>query len=139
MAVAQTPLPLIRPSQPEIYPAGFQPPESSFIVVPTGKCLCGEIRLSCTDEPVFTVSEGLERRTPPADSSHRSRLTRQAIRHCHDCRRMSNFQTFQVPKQTFRLEAGTPKVYTKVSDFGRIGLQPCHGAMPGGAWLGRRD
>lgn len=37
---------------------------------------------------------------------------------------MSNLQTFQVPQQNFKLEAGTPKVYTKVSDFGRVRSSP---------------
>lgn len=66
--------------------------------MPTGHCLCGEIKISYTGEPAFT-----------------------ALCHCDDDRRMSNFAVFQVPKQNFRLERGTPKVYTKMSDFERVG------------------
>ena len=37
---------------------------------------------------------------------------------------MSNAQTHQVPEGQFKLEAGTPKVYTKKSDFDRVRTFP---------------
>lgn len=48
---------------------------------------------------------------------------------------MSNHQTFQVPEQNFKLEAGTPKVYTKVSDFGRVS-KDTHIARADSRWQG---
>ncbi len=69
----------------------------SKAIMPTGSCLCGEIKISYTGDPTYT-----------------------AICYCDDERKMSNVQTYQVPKQNFTLVAGEPKVYTKVSDFDRV-------------------
>ena len=45
-----------------------------------------------------------------------------AICYCHDDRKMSNTQVFQVPKSAFKVTKGQPKVYTKVSDHGNVSL-----------------
>ena len=75
--------------------------------MPTGSCLCGSIKISYTGEPTYT-----------------------AICHCNDDRKMSGGQTYQIPKQNFTLVAGEPKVYTKVSDFGRVCLSLTHIQLP---------
>ncbi|KAI1317825.1 Mss4-like protein [Xylariaceae sp. FL0255] len=66
--------------------------------MPTGACLCGEIKISFTGEPVF-----------------------RATCYCADCRKMPHMQTYQIPKSAFSITQGEPKVYTKVSDHDRVG------------------
>ena len=61
--------------------------------MPTGQCLCGEIKISFTGEPTYT-----------------------ALCHCLDDRKMSNTQVWQIPSSKFSVTAGEPKVWTKVSD-----------------------
>ncbi|RDW75502.1 hypothetical protein BP6252_06644 [Coleophoma cylindrospora] len=63
--------------------------------MPTGSCLCGEIKIAYTGDPAFT-----------------------AICYCHDDRKINNFAVFQVPKANFSITQGEPKVYTKKSDHG---------------------
>ncbi|KAI1780813.1 Mss4-like protein [Hypoxylon cercidicola] len=63
--------------------------------MPTGSCLCGEIKIAYEGDPVF-----------------------RAICYCHDDRKMANTQIFQVPKDSFSVTQGEPKTYTKVSDHG---------------------
>ncbi|KAK5737124.1 hypothetical protein LTR17_006907 [Elasticomyces elasticus] len=63
--------------------------------MPAGSCLCGEVKIAYTGEPVFT-----------------------AICYCNDDRKMSNTQTFQIPQDNFKVTAGQPKTWEKVSDHG---------------------
>ncbi|OTA85285.1 hypothetical protein M434DRAFT_36167 [Hypoxylon sp. CO27-5] len=63
--------------------------------MPTGSCLCGEIRIAYEGDPVF-----------------------RAICYCYDDRKMANIQVFQALKSSFSVAKGKPKTYTKVSDHG---------------------
>ncbi|KAH8659785.1 Mss4-like protein [Xylariales sp. PMI_506] len=63
--------------------------------MPTGSCLCGQIKVAFTGEPAFT-----------------------AVCHCHDDRKINNFAVFQIPVANFTVTQGEPKVYTKKSDHG---------------------
>lgn len=92
---------------------------SHRLKMPTGVCLCGEIKISYSGQPAVTVSRSSDQ---PHIRCTDEKCLSKAICHCDDDRRMSNYQTFQVPKQNFTLEQGEPKVYTKLSDFGRVSL-----------------
>ncbi|KAI2632550.1 Mss4-like protein [Hypomontagnella submonticulosa] len=63
--------------------------------MPTGSCLCAEITIAYEGDPV-----------------HR------AICYCHDDRKISNTQIYQVLKTSFKVTKGQLKTYTKVSDRG---------------------
>ncbi|KAH8698764.1 Mss4-like protein [Talaromyces proteolyticus] len=63
--------------------------------MPTGSCLCGDIKIVYTGNPQYT-----------------------AVCYCHDDRKINNFQVFQIPKANFAVSQGEPKVYTKKSDHG---------------------
>lgn len=80
--------------------------------MPTGSCLCGEIRISYTGEPKFTVQLPRLAFKNPADIS-------QAICHCKDDRKIG-VPCFQVPKENFKIDSGVPKIWTKKSDFDRV-------------------
>ncbi|GAB7326662.1 hypothetical protein MBLNU13_g10622t2 [Cladosporium sp. NU13] len=58
--------------------------------MPTGSCLCGDIKVEYTGEPTYTA-----RPTP------------------------SGIQVFQIPNTNFAITAGEPKIFTKQSDHGR--------------------
>ncbi|KAI1487038.1 Mss4-like protein [Biscogniauxia mediterranea] len=60
-----------------------------------GGCLCGEIRIAYSGEPIFT-----------------------SVCYCDDCRKMANTQVFQILKTNFEVTQGEPKIYTKRSDHG---------------------
>ena len=87
----------------QYFPLNISRTKPEHYIMPTGSCICGAIKISYTGEPTYT-----------------------AICYCDDDRKMSGAQTFQVPKQNFTLVAGEPKVYTKVSDFGRVCLSLNH-------------
>jgi hypothetical protein len=86
--------------------------------MPTGSCLCGEVKIEFTGEPTYTAC------LPPWSiwSSFADwQATRfQAYCHCIDDRKLNNTQVFQVPKANFAITAGKPKVFTKQSDHGRV-------------------
>ncbi|KAI1506407.1 Mss4-like protein [Biscogniauxia marginata] len=63
--------------------------------MPSGSCLCGEIKIAYTGKPVFT-----------------------SICYCYDDRKLANMQVFQVPRSSFSVTQGEPKVYTKRSEHG---------------------
>ncbi|KAI0130924.1 Mss4-like protein [Daldinia grandis] len=63
--------------------------------MPTGSCLCGEIKIAYEGDPIY-----------------------RAVCYCHDCRKMASMQVFQVLKTSFSVTKGEPKTYTKVSDHG---------------------
>ncbi|KAH8808682.1 Mss4-like protein [Xylogone sp. PMI_703] len=63
--------------------------------MPTGSCLCGEIKISYTSNPVFT-----------------------SVCYCNDDRKMADIQVFQVPKSNFSVTQGELKEWTKKSDHG---------------------
>ncbi|KAI6085673.1 Mss4-like protein [Hypoxylon rubiginosum] len=67
----------------------------AITIMPTGSCLCGEIKISYEGNPSF-----------------------RAICYCHDDRKMAMTQVYQVPKENFKVVQGEPKTYTKVSDHG---------------------
>lgn len=90
--------------------------------MPTGSCICGEIKISYTGEPTFKVKQ-FRRRPEDAVAKNSTNTTNKAICYCNDDRKMSNVQTYQVPEGNFTLVAGTPKIYTKKSDFDRV---RCH-------------
>ncbi|UKZ77553.1 hypothetical protein TrVFT333_005276 [Trichoderma virens FT-333] len=63
-----------------------------------GGCLCGKIRYIYTGEPTTKV-----------------------LCHCSDCRKISgsNYSVnFLIPKASFRVTVGTPKIFSKVADSG---------------------
>lgn len=62
--------------------------------MPTGRCLCGAIKISYTGEPAF-----------------------RSVCHCADCRRRGGY-VFGIPEQNFNLESGTPKRFTGKTDHG---------------------
>ncbi|KAM3419834.1 hypothetical protein BST61_g3163 [Cercospora zeina] len=64
--------------------------------MPSGSCLCGEIKISYEGETKFT-----------------------AVCWCDDDRKMADISVFQIPKQSFKITSGTPKAWTKLSDFDR--------------------
>ena len=66
--------------------------------MPTGSCLCKQIRVSYTGEPAF-----------------------KAMCHCTDCRkRPGGGIVYQIPEGQFKVEAGTPKEYDHTTDYDRI-------------------
>ena len=81
--------------------------------MPTGSCLCGQIRIAYTGDPVFTV-----RQSALLVGVWYELKSDQAICYCDDDRKMSSTQVWQIPKANFTVEAGELKTFNKVSDHG---------------------
>ncbi|EMC93478.1 hypothetical protein BAUCODRAFT_150800 [Baudoinia panamericana UAMH 10762] len=65
--------------------------------MPTGSCLCGDIKVSYTGDPPYT-----------------------SICYCDDCRKIGLAQLFPIPEDSFTFDFGKDKVkvHTKVADSG---------------------
>lgn len=89
--------------------------------MPTGRCLCGKIRIQLSDVPKRTVRHTLVR-LERCESLRETKLDRQALCHCDTCRHYTgSVYSFNivVPGDSFVVSHGQPKEVKLTADSGR--------------------